>query len=72
MEGCLFPTITPVKLQPVLSYLHTSRFYGPTTLCAAYIKHRAKGKHEHVVTDRKPSIDTSKACQLDQVDSLSP
>lgn len=40
-------------------------------LWAAYIRHRVMGEHEHVVTDSKPGINTSQACQLDQTDSLS-
>lgn len=42
-----------------------------TSLWAAYIRHRVMGEHDHVVTDSKPSINTSQACQLDQTDSLS-
>lgn len=42
-----------------------------TALWAAYIRHRVMGEHDHVVTDSKPSINTSQACQLDQTDSLS-
>lgn len=44
---------------------------GSTALHAAYLRHRAMGQHQHIVTDNKPSINTSKAHQLDQADALS-
>lgn len=42
-----------------------------TALCDAYVRHRVLGKHECVVTDSKPGINTSQACQLDHADSVS-
>lgn len=77
MEGFYFPpSCHPNPSHP--SEVSASFVISPyiqilwaTALHAAYIRHRAEGKHERVVTESKPGIDTSEACQLGQADSLS-